>query len=201
MMRDEFDYSAVALDMSVNGAYSRWIEDFVLGCSDISYVYGLAEELHEDQEYGNRPYMYHLNGVAANALKICLDILDPGDSGTTSAMRQAIIVSFLHDSVEDGKISDFDLMYRLQGNFGSSAKQIVDDVEMLTRKNGESYAGYIMKVCRNASIVAKIVKLADLRFNKMQNLFEMGNGKKHFKHMYDKYSFAEILVRRSVYGD
>lgn len=67
------------------------------------------------------------------------------------------IVAILHDSIEDSNIKEEELIA-----FGIP-KKLVDEIDLLTRKNGDSYMQYISKV--KTGKIAKKVKLADLETN------------------------------------
>lgn len=67
------------------------------------------------------------------------------------------IVAILHDSIEDSNIKKEELIA-----FGIP-KKLVDEIDLLTRKNGDSYMQYISKV--KTGKIAKKVKLADLETN------------------------------------
>lgn len=67
------------------------------------------------------------------------------------------IVAILHDSIEDSNIKKEELIA-----FGIP-KRLVDEIDLLTRKNGDSYMQYISKV--KTGKIAKKVKLADLETN------------------------------------
>lgn len=201
-MNERVNIDICELEENVGEKYMEWLNYFIENFPDIAFAHGYAAHLHKDQKYGDKPYMFHLMGVAANAIRISLEVLDPRDSRASNDMRAAIVAAFLHDSVEDGKVTPEDLGDELCDNLmeEDEAVLILQAVLILTKREHESYRNYITSLARRQSIIAKIVKLADLRFNKMQNLVEMANGKKHFKHMYEKYSFAEILVRQSLYS-
>jgi hypothetical protein len=161
-----------------------------------------ALTLHEGQRYGNKPYSFHLEGVAEKTLELAELILEHTVGEYHDNLLIAIMCAYLHDSVEDEKASANDIY-----NFLSSINldeimrsRIMVAVDALTRRDDETYPQYILnRICNNGCHITKLVKVADLRFNKEQNLKAMAAGKKHFKHMYDKYSFAEFIVMQSVY--
>lgn len=68
------------------------------------------------------------------------------------------IVAILHDSIEDSNIKKEELIAF------DIPKRLVDEIDLLTRKNGDSYMQYISKIKREGKI-AKKVKLADLETN------------------------------------
>lgn len=100
----------------------------------------IAFGAHSEQlDKAGRPYMEHLRAVA-NQIE--------GDEAKT--------VAYLHDIVEDTK-------WRLEDLSAKFPPRIVDAIDCLTRRPGESYSVYIQRV--EANPLAKVVKIADLRHN------------------------------------
>ena len=100
-----------------------------------------AVEAHKGQkDKGKKPYIYHPIYVAEHV---------EGDIAKS--------VAYLHDVVEDTKYTLEDLR-----NAGFS-DEIVDAVDVLTKREGMSYEKYIEKVAKNP--LATTVKLADLEHN------------------------------------
>lgn len=100
-----------------------------------------AVEAHKGQkDKGKKPYIYHPIYVAEQV---------EGDIAKS--------VAYLHDVVEDTKYTLEDLR-----NAGFS-DEIVDAVDVLTKREGMSYEKYIEKVAKNP--LATTVKLADLEHN------------------------------------
>ena len=66
-------------------------------------------------------------------------------------------VAYLHDVIEDTSLTLLDLEM-----FGLS-KNIIEAVDILTKKKGQDYQSYLNLVKTNE--LAKVVKLADLRHN------------------------------------
>lgn len=100
----------------------------------------LANHAHAGQvDKSGHPYIFHPVRVA---------------STFSDEVLQTIAV--LHDVVEDTDVTlaDLDTLFP-QG--------IVDAVDALTRRDGETYAGYILRVAQNPS--ARAVKIADIRDN------------------------------------
>lgn len=90
------------------------------------------------------------------------------------------VVALLHDVIED---SDWTAEKLLQ--FGIP-KDLVDIVELLTRKKDEPYKTYINRLAENS--LARKVKMADLRHNMSLSRCEMPNS------LYERYAKAlEIL--------
>lgn len=70
--------------------------------------------------------------------------------------REAIVVAWLHDVVEDTDVT----IHQLRLEFSD---RIVDAVQCLTKEDGENYWHYIERVKTNE--LAVMVKLADLKHN------------------------------------
>lgn len=66
-------------------------------------------------------------------------------------------VAYLHDIIEDTELTLEDL-----GEYGFS-KEVIEAVDIITKKRGEDYQSYLNSVKKNK--LARAVKLADLRHN------------------------------------
>ena len=66
-------------------------------------------------------------------------------------------VAYLHDIIEDTELTLEDL-----GKYGFS-KEVIEAVDIITKKRGEDYQSYLNSVKKNK--LARAVKLADLRHN------------------------------------
>lgn len=98
-----------------------------------------AEEQHDGQMYGEEPYMTHVDAVANQ-------FDDP------NIQR----IAYLHDVVEDGKVSVDDIHDRFGENVGHG-------VDAMTRRPDENYFDYISRVRKHPE--ARRVKIADLTHN------------------------------------
>lgn len=86
---------------------------------------------HENQKYGDRPYSFHLDAVAK--------IAEPyGDT--------AVVISYLHDVVEDTNVS----LSTIENQFG---KFISECVHILTDEDGDD------RLKRKAKTYAKMAKV------------------------------------------
>lgn len=92
-----------------------------------------------------RPYFWHLFEVAALVRE-------------TSVREESQHIAFLHDIVEDGCATLDDL--RLRGY----SQEIIDNVDVLTRRQGEPYQTYIDRIIRHGG-AAMFVKRADIKAN------------------------------------
>ena len=67
------------------------------------------------------------------------------------------VVAYLHDVIEDTELTLEDL-----NEYGFS-KEVIEAVDIITKKRGEDYQSYLNSVKKNK--LARAVKLADLRHN------------------------------------
>lgn len=106
---------------------------------------------------GNEPYIVHPARVAKRVDKY----LENTDIQGMSLIVQS--VAWLHDVIEDsdGKIS-VQVLYS-----NGLIQEIVEPVAVLTKKYGESYDDYMVKV--KANNVARIVKIHDMLDNLADN--------------------------------
>ena len=129
----------------------------------------LAAEYHDGMvdKYGN-PYMEHLERVVGRVWEMEYDFVDE-----TSDIELYIATAYLHDIVEDTKITRADLVEAFPS-------EVVSAIYRLTREKGMTYANYIENLMprRDAGWVeenlmprdwgfkpgkiARVVKLADL---------------------------------------
>lgn len=74
-------------------------------------------------------------------------------------------VAYLHDSIEDTSMTYEKLINELmeKGVSNLDAVKIADGVEAMTKRKGESYNTYLIRVKRNR--LARVVKLSDLAHN------------------------------------
>lgn len=101
----------------------------------------LAVASHSGQtDKYNQPYILHVLGVA----------------GRVRSLEEKT-VAFLHDVVEDTDITCADLLER------GFSERIVEAVDCLTRRKGESYDAFVLRIAPNP--LARAVKLADLEDN------------------------------------
>jgi (p)ppGpp synthase/HD superfamily hydrolase len=107
----------------------------------------LAARAHRGQQYASperEPYIFH-------PLRVMLTLADPADQ----------IVAVLHDAVEDTELGLVDLVD------SGYPPDIVEAVDAITHRPGESYDEYIRRVAANE--ISRRVKLADLRENLANN--------------------------------
>ena len=121
----------------------------------------VAAECHDGMvdKYGN-PYMEHLERVADRVREMEYDFVDE-----TSEIEMYVATAYLHDIVEDTKITRAELVEVFPVD-------VVTAIYKLTRKKGMTYAEYIEGLMSGdwqsfgnldlAGKIARVVKLADL---------------------------------------
>lgn len=110
-----------------------------------------AIKWHGDQMYGDKPYVYHLDQVAAHLLQL----YDEDSWEVTTA--------YCHDLLEDTACEWEDLGHA----FGWT---IANAVVCMTKQKGEAYDDYISKVMSNQ--LSLIVKIADTKANLKQSILD-----------------------------
>lgn len=119
----------------------------------------IADKAHEGQTDRNGwPYISHPRRVALGARKLACELAAAThpDISLEELKAEAQIVALLHDTVEDTGVT---LPYL--GRYFSA--RIVDAIEALTRRPGESRESYLSRVRVND--LARLVKLADIADN------------------------------------
>lgn len=119
--------------------------------NDVIRAIKFACKAHGDQMYGDRPYSYHLQGVA----KLVQDRNINEDNLSTLLM-----IAWLHDVMEDTKVDMDELILE----FGYT---VAEAVLWLTRYEDENYDDYI-RGCRE-NVLAREVKICDTMFNLQQS--------------------------------
>lgn len=111
-----------------------------------------AEEKHEGQLYGDRPYMDHIHDVV-NTVE---DIWRVWGAGLLKDYNidTAINVAYLHDTLEDTDATEQEL-YR---KFGP---EVTEAVKLLTKDESLSYDLNITRIAVSGNLYAIVVKLAD----------------------------------------
>ena len=108
---------------------------------EVSRAKALAELCHAGHtDKAGRPYTEHLERVAESVRR-------PG----------AAAVAYLHDIVEDTPCT-LDHLIRL----GFDESRVVRPVDILTRRDGETYFDYIRRIAKSGDATALAVKRADL---------------------------------------
>ncbi len=109
---------------------------------EVSRAKALAEICHAGHaDKAGRPYTEHLERVAESV----------------GRHAEEAAVAYLHDIVEDTPCT-LDHLVRL----GFDEARIVRPVEILTRRDGETYFDYIRRIAASGDRTARAVKRADL---------------------------------------
>ena len=101
-----------------------------------------AELFKHDTDKGGLPYMLHLLYVYRHVYT-----------------KEEKVIALLHDIIEEKNITEKELLYM------GFPKKIVEDIIILTRKEGKDYSSYIENIIKNGTKEALEVKLADLKNN------------------------------------
>jgi GTP pyrophosphokinase len=137
-----------------------------------------AEERHEGQfRKGGERFFNHVQRVAEKVWMI----------NPTAA---AIAAAYLHDVVEDGRAT----FAEISGLFGEEVYKIV---RLLTRREGESYEIYVMKIAKSGNLAAMQIKMADNE----DNLESVGDGAfpPHIeKNLSDRWLWSKDFIGRHI---
>lgn len=97
------------------------------------------------KDKGGRPYLEHCQIVEYKATEIALFLLDDEE-----VIKEISIAALLHDTVEDTAVT----IEMIEILFGAEIARLVD---LVTRKEGESYMQFIdrVKTCPKATIIKK----------------------------------------------
>jgi hypothetical protein len=104
-----------------------------------------AIEAHADQRYGDRPYSYHLDAVAALAAPYG---------------EEAVVVAYLHDTAEDTKTT----IAEIEGRFGpriAACVSLLTDEPGVNRKERKAKTYAKLAGVRGPNELALLVKAAD----------------------------------------
>ncbi len=121
----------------------------------VAEVINLANNLHSNQKYGDKPYSYHLEDVYRTYKYLFGHVED-----------EIVMAIFLHDSIED---CDIDGQYLSLSGVPSSVLTLV---EILTKWKDESRLEYLSRVMENEA--ARMIKAADSHSNLVHS-FKGGN--------------------------
>ena len=75
--------------------------------------------------------------------------------------HEAIAAAWLHDVVEDADVDVMQIAHAFPG-------LVAVTVDVLTRREGEVYADYILRIARSTTPAARIIKRADLYDNRFR---------------------------------
>jgi (p)ppGpp synthase/HD superfamily hydrolase len=148
----------------------------------------IATQAHAGQKRkgSGEDYITHPIAVAENAEEIYWSIYaDDLDGSNDVVARKIYIVGILHDVVEDTPVTLGELSHEFPDI------HILQALSMLTRREGTTYYDFIKTIASEGSIVALIVKIADIKHN-MSDLKE-GTLK-------DKYRFALKILENALHS-
>lgn len=120
----------------------------------------LIKEYHASQMYGNKPYSYHLLGVAK--------LVREGGGAV-----EHVCVALLHDILEDTECTAHKL--RVAGVW----EEIISGVQAITKLPGEHQRTYLKRCWEN--IFSRFVKKRDSLFN-LAHSVQAGNSKRIIKY-------------------
>lgn len=160
----------------------------MLNTDDIAKARDFAIKHHGDQKYGDKPYVYHLDEVASIVDKFTVEGFDG---------PYAMVTAYLHDIVEDTKVSIDDVYHRF-GPFVANAVGLVTDEPGKNRKFRKR-ATYMKlrdaRVSRPWAYTALLVKLAD----RVANVRSCVSSKNHS--LLKMYRHEHEAFRLAVYRD
>ena len=111
---------------------------------DIEKAEDMARRAHRGQNYGGKPYITHVEAVVNAAKKL-------------DAVRDVIIVAWLHDVIEDSASTNLDEIAK------EFSPVVANAVEAITKREDESYKEYLIRAAQNP--IAAKVKLCDIEAN------------------------------------
>lgn len=146
---------------------------------------GLIQQVHTDRDWTGDPYWKH--PVAVMTL---LDVVLPGVPVT----HEERLVALLHDTIEDTEETRESLLAR------GYSQEVVEDVVLLSRIEGETYMDYIRKLVASGRRSVMRVKLADLTHNTSEERYERlpSDRLAMAMSMKPRYERAKALVRSGL---
>lgn len=144
-----------------------------------AYEYAYAKHDGQTRKNSGAPYISHPIAVAEISTEIARS------RGSSYAELEIIyIVALLHDVVEDTDTELSDIANLFNKDCSEQfVTDIVDAVDALTKRDGETYLDSIRRVLKNS--VARIVKTADLT----HNMSDLKPGS-----LRDKYGLARYIL-------
>jgi len=149
----------------------------------VRLAYDIAERAHHGQKRKDgKPYISHPDAVAKIVDLEFYDLMPQNAEAQANwglYKNHIIAAAFLHDTIEDTWVTSEYLR-----NAGMS-EMTIEIVHLVTKKPGENYFDFIMRLHDSGHIGAKIVKLADLK----HNMSDLAEGS-----MKDKYRFTTYIL-------
>ena len=115
----------------------------------------IAMIAHEGQvDKAGKPYIDHVARV--------VEMIRPWiRSFYLKDRHEALAAAWLHDVVEDTDVDVMQIAHAFPG-------LVAVTVDVLTRREGEVYADYILRIARSTTLAAQIIKRADLYDNRFR---------------------------------
>lgn len=122
----------------------------------IEIARNIAKSCHSDQMYGDKPYMYHVDGVVENMIHGIEKIKSHHVDFHPDLETTLICLAYVHDVIEDCPDFNHGIIKNLFG------QDFYDMLLLLSHLDG-SYSEYIKKLSKSPECC--MVKAADLIFN------------------------------------
>jgi (p)ppGpp synthase/HD superfamily hydrolase len=145
--------------------------------ADVSQARAFALAAHADQRYGEHPYAYHLDAVAA--------LLAPYGA-------EAQVIGYLHDVVEDTSVPTNEIRSQF-GDLAASCVALVTDVPGANREERKVLTNSKLAAVTGSQELALIVKAAD-RLANLQMSASSESGSK-----LEMYRLEHEAFRRAAY--
>jgi len=152
----------------------KYLDDEVIKARAIS------KEFHKNQNYGDKPYMFHIESVV-NKVKQITD------------SKQAIILAYLHDVVEDTKFTYDDVKHNFDDNMAYLVN-ILTDEEGHNRKERKRKTNKKLSKVSEDYKDALIVKICD-RLANLEHSKETGNRSKLNMYLKENDDFVKAVKR------
>lgn len=148
--------------------------------NDIKLAREISKEAHKGQTRwdGSDYFNSHIEKVVEKVYDSRMTY--PKQFQERDLFEALVCAAYLHDVVEDTQITLDDL----SKDFSPYVLNILENV---TRKTGESYYDFIMRIHGSSCFGSKIVKIADLKSN-------MDDTKEKSTRMYATYEFALYIL-------
>lgn len=155
--------------------------------SESARACNLAKQAHKNQtRWDGSPYFNHIVGVVNLVQDNRKNLPDAFGLKEPEIFDKIVAAAFLHDVVEDTDITIEDL----RREFSSLT---CDMVECLTKRKGESYYDFILRVWGSGLPGAKYIKICDITHNMSD-----ANEKEKMSARYAKYELSRHILRTSL---
>jgi len=152
-----------------------------------------AVNVHGDQKYGSKPYVFHLDGVYSEMIKFVGFIVSTKDLDYDE--DEMCATAYLHDTIEDTDVTFEDI----EQEFGSNIARMVLS---LTHSTHETYGEYIARISHLEHAII-VIKISDLLFNKAQSQKSLkkakGAERSIIKQRIGKYELAILYLMKEIF--